>query len=135
MTFVIDASATLSWAFDDEAGSLSKRSLARLLEEGESAHAPLLWWIEIRAVLVANERRKRTTEQRSTAFLGLLSRLPITLHALPEEGALLSLARRCGLTVYDATYVELANRLSLPLLTLDRAMRLAAKAEAVEIVT
>lgn len=39
----------------------------------------------------------------------------------------LSLARRFKLSAYDATYLELALRLGLPLATLDRTLKAAAK--------
>lgn len=42
-----------------------------------------------------------------------------------------ALASRHRLTTYDATYLELAIRLALPLATLDRRMRAAASAEGV----
>jgi len=35
----------------------------------------------------------------------------------------LSLAQRCRLTLYDAAYLELAQRLRLPLASLDQALR------------
>ena len=39
--------------------------------------------------------------------------------------ATLRLAERCGLTLYDAAYLELAQRLELPLATLDQELRAA----------
>jgi len=44
---------------------------------------------------------------------------------------LLTLARRHRLTVYDAAYLELAHRDGLPLASLDRALRKAARASGV----
>lgn len=54
--------------------------------------------------------------------LRLLADLPLTVDAQTFEAAqaeTLSLARTYGLTVYDAAYVELAQRMALPLATLD----------------
>jgi hypothetical protein len=49
-------------------------------------------------------------EEDPTAFLGTLSRLPITVDRTPGED-ILALARRHRLTVYDAAYLdELARR-------------------------
>ena len=42
--------------------------------------------------------------------------------------ATLSLSERFSLTLYDATYLELAQRQNLPLATLDQELRAAAKA-------
>jgi predicted nucleic acid-binding protein len=47
--------------------------------------------------------------------------------------ATLRLADRFGLTIYDAAYAELAERLGLPLATRDRAMRKAADALTIEV--
>lgn len=46
--------------------------------------------------------------------------------AVPAWGATAALAARFQLTVYDAAYLELAQRLTLPLDTRDRALRAAA---------
>ena len=67
----------------------------------------------------------------SADFLRRLARLPIRLKALPDDDALMTLARKHRLTVYDAAYLELAKREALPLATLDRALEKAAIAEGV----
>jgi len=45
--------------------------------------------------------------------------LPIIVDRTPEEVSVRALARRHGLTVYDASYLELAQRSAAPLATLD----------------
>lgn len=97
----------------------------------DTAFAPEIWWYEVRNVLISAERRGRATEARSAAFLRALSRLPITVDHDPEQTVVLGLARRHGLTVYDAAYLELALRLRLPLATFDTALARAAEAEEV----
>jgi predicted nucleic acid-binding protein len=44
------------------------------------------------------------------------------------------LARQRSLTFYDASYLELAKRLDLPIATLDEAILKAARAEGVEMI-
>jgi predicted nucleic acid-binding protein len=63
--------------------------------------------------------------------LALLRRLPITPDANHAEAALLDLARRHRLTVYDAAYLELAHRERLALASLDDERRAAAGAEGI----
>ena len=46
---------------------------------------------------------------------------------------ILSLARTLGLSTYDASYLDLAMRLDLPLATLDAALANAAKKSGVQI--
>jgi predicted nucleic acid-binding protein len=53
----------------------------------------------------------------------------VTLDRSPDEAELLRLARRHGLTAYDASYLELARRDALPLATLDADLTRAARAE------
>ncbi len=51
----------------------------------------------------------------------------MTVDRSPEENTVLTLARKHRLTVYDASYLELAQRENLPLATLDQALQAAAK--------
>lgn len=118
MAFVVDASIAGAWALQDETAPLADACLTRLADE--PATVPALFWFEIRNLLVVNERRHRLTAEESSAFLGRLQRLPIGVDADPGSDGVLALARRHGLTVYDAAYLELARRLALPLATLDR---------------
>jgi predicted nucleic acid-binding protein len=52
----------------------------------------------------------------------------------PEEAGVLALARKHRLTVYDASYLELAQRETLPLATLDKDLARAARLERVSLV-
>jgi len=83
----------------------------------------------VRNTLLVNERRGRLTEADVAAFLRGLSRLGVTLDRTPDEAALLALARRHRLTVYDASYLELTQREGIPLATLDSELANAARAE------
>jgi predicted nucleic acid-binding protein len=93
---------------------------------------PALWWFEVRNVLVINERRSRITERETTRFLQEIADLA-AVDRSPDETAVMSLARRHRLTVYDAAYLELALRERLPLATLDSALAMAARSEGVAV--
>jgi len=96
---------------------------------------PALWWFELRNVLVVNERRRRLSEQATVDFLRLLSSdMTITIESVPDETAVMTLARRHRLTVYDAAYLELALRERLDLATLDENLAEAARREGVAVV-
>jgi predicted nucleic acid-binding protein len=129
MAFVLDASITACWAFRDE--DHPDASLALDQMRSEEAVVPCLWWFEVRNILVANERRRRIAESDSAAFLLNLSRLRIRVDREPVEGAVLVLARNQRLSVYDAAYLELAQREGLPLATLDANLQKAAAAAGV----
>jgi predicted nucleic acid-binding protein len=75
------------------------------------------------------ERRNRITGEQRQRLVTLLRELPVTLDAETTARAwteTAELAARLRLTVYDATYLELAHRLGLPLATLDHDLRTAA---------
>ncbi len=133
MAFVLDASITACWAFQDE--DHPDADLAFLRIRSEEAIVPCLWWFEVRNILVVNERRRRITESDTDAFLLNLSRLRILVDRVAAESSVLRLARTCRLSVYDAAYLELAQREKLPLATLDADLRKAAAGEGVALVS
>src|SRR3954447_10617981 len=132
MPLVIDVSVVAAWHFPDERTPESVSILARL--ESDHARVPALWWFEIRNVLLAGERRRRTVRQDAERFLDFLNSLPIEIAVLPEQSAVLHLARRHQLSFYDATYLELAQRERIPLATMARAVLWAAVTECVALI-
>ena len=129
MTLVIDASLTLSWYFEDERTPAADTLLDRVTSTG--AVVPSLWRLETANGLQVAIRRKRIDVAFRDRALTHLTRLPITVD--PETDAhawttTLQLADRFQLTLYDAAYLELAQRRALPLATLDSALRPAAEA-------
>lgn len=132
MPFVLDASITLAWAFDDEDYPDAVLALERIRKD--QGRVPSLWWYEVRNALIINERRRRLTELDTALFLRALSRLDIAVDPLPDEQRVLSIARRHGLTVYDAVYLELAQREEIPLATLDAKLVRAARTEKVRLI-
>jgi predicted nucleic acid-binding protein len=127
MPFVLDASIAACWVFQDEDHPRADLALARI--RTEEAIVPSLWWFEVRNILVVNERRKRIAESDTAGFLRGLSRLPIRVDRSPDESVVLRLARTHRLSVYDASYLELALREAVPLATLDADLAAAARAE------
>jgi len=132
MPFVVDASVTACWAFRDEDHPVADAALERL--RTDSAVTPGLWWHEVRNILVVNERRKRLDASEVTTFLRDITRLGISLDHAPKEGEALRLARTHRLSVYDAAYLELAQRLGIALATLDAELIRAARVEAVALI-
>jgi predicted nucleic acid-binding protein len=132
MPFVLDASVTACWGFTDEADPVADLALLRI--RSDDAFVPGLWWFEIRNILVINERRGRLTEAATAEFLDYLSGLRISVDATLAEAEILALARRHRLTVYDATYLHLAQRRGIPLATLDLELVRAARVEQVALI-
>src|SRR5271166_1333612 len=126
MSFVLDASICAVWALADESHPIAERAMELLRQE--AAIVPVIWWFEIRNVLVISERRKRITAEGSNAFLNFLEGFSIHPDGYRDEEAMLRFARKYQLSYYDAAYLEVANRNGLPLATLERALRIAAEA-------
>ena len=122
---VVDPSAILGVAMDDEEADFAGAVLDEIRRGG--AWAPSIFWYELRNVLVVNERRGRVSKEQTAAFLAAVEELPIEIPRLPGEAVLLDLARKFGLSVYDAAYVELAVQRAAPLATLDAKLRRAAE--------
>jgi predicted nucleic acid-binding protein len=127
MPFVLDASVAACWAFDDEDHPIAALALENI--RSEEARVPGIWWFEVRNTLIVNERRGRLTEGDTSAFLRSLARLGVSIDRSHDEERILTLARRHQLTVYDASYLELAQREAMPLATLDADLARAATAE------
>src|SRR5579863_468071 len=119
MALVVDASVAAAWAFKEEHATAE---LAFVRIQTEEAVVPALWWYELRNVLLIGERRGRLREEETVQFLRDLARLSVAIDNSPDELAVMMLARKHRLTVYDAAYLELAVRERLPLATLDRAL-------------
>ena len=132
---VVDSSVTLTWCFEDEQTAASLALLEQVVEHG--AVAPTVWPLEVLNALVMAERRKRVDAAQRQRLTGFLRDLPIALDgetAAQAWSATVQLAERHRLTVYDAAYLELAQRRGLPLASLDNGLRAAAEAVGVALV-
>jgi predicted nucleic acid-binding protein len=127
-SFVVDCSIAMAWLFHDEATPKTSALLNRLATE--AALVPAWWFVEITNVLAMAERKGRITARQSDAFIADLSKLGIERDNQAPDRAfthLLALCRTHRLTSYDAIYLDLAIRRSLPLATLDEDLRKAAR--------
>ncbi len=134
MSLVLDSSITLAWAYSDEMTE-PVMQIFELLTQG-GAWVPALWRLEVANVLEMGVRRKRHDKNFRDATLADLAQLPIQADPQTDQqawSATLRLAERHQLTLYDAAYLELALRRSLPLATLDEDLREAAGKEKVRV--
>jgi predicted nucleic acid-binding protein len=134
VSLVLDCSAVLAWVHGDERTPEIEAVLDRVVEKG--AIAPHLWHLEVANSLTAAVRRKRVTQAFRDDVLRDLAELNICVDdetAANAWGASVRLADLYGLTLYDAAYLELAQRLRLPLATLDADLAKAARAAGVEV--
>ena len=127
---LILSSVTLAWDYSND-GTKAVHSTFDLVAES-GAWVPALWRLEVVNILEIAVRHGRNDTAFRDGTLSDLALLPISLDPESERhawGAILRLAERHRLTVYDATYLELAKRCGLPLASLDAGLRAAAGAE------
>lgn len=108
-----------------------------LLFKGNQAIVPPLWLYEVVAVISKAQRRGILPSVKAQRFLENLQTLGILVEDV-VQGRILhdvrALAVRYGLAGYDASYLELAKRKTIPLATLDDDLRSAAIAANVALV-
>jgi uncharacterized protein (TIGR03382 family) len=101
-----------------------------VIVEGAAIEVPALWPLEVaNALAVLVRRRKLTEEERQTA-LGWLRALPVRIdHEMASLAfsRLSELASALQVSVYDAAYLELAQRRRLVLACTDGPLRKAAR--------
>ena len=129
---VLDASIAAAWLLDDEADPGASLAMDAVRHEG--GFVPQLWQYEVGNELVVAARRGRLPEREAIARLTTLGRLPISTDDAPDIHKAMDLAIAHGLSLYDAAYLELGRRHSLPLATLDRSLARAALAEGLEVI-
>lgn len=134
MSLVLDSSVTLAWIYPDEVSDGLRRIFNLVSVNG--AWVPSLWRLEVANALQIGIRRKRIDASFRSATLADLDKYDIAVDDQTDAfawTATLQLADRFGLTLYDAAYLELAQRRLLPLATLDQPLRAAAAAAGVDL--
>lgn len=124
MSLVLDSSATLAWIYNDETTDAIRALFDQVADAG--AVVPALWRLEVANSLAVAVRRGRIDAEFRRAALADLALLDITTDQHTDShawGETLSLADRFRLTIHDAAYLELAQRRTLPLASLDQELR------------
>lgn len=133
MSFVLDNSVVSGWLLSDQAGTYTDAIAQRL--QAVRAIAPPLLPLEYTNVLRTACKRQKIIGAQAHEMLAMLARLPIDIDtSSPSAAQLLDLALRYDLTSYDAVYLDLALRRSLPIATQDQALAHAAVVAGVGVV-
>ncbi len=130
MALVLDASVTAALLLPDEFDVATRYAGAL---HSDSVFVPWIWWFEVRNVLLLAERRGRIEQDETAEALHALSALNLLIDIDPDETMIFALARSRGITIYDASYLELAIRQQATLATEDKKLRAAAAAESIDV--
>lgn len=126
--FVADASVAVAWVHPAQATSQTEAMLDAIAD-GATLEVPSLWPLEVANALIVLVRRKKLREDERQVALGWLRGLRLRID---EQMASLAFARLSELaathhlSVYDAAYLELAQRRALVLGCKDGPLRTAA---------
>ena len=128
---VLDASLVLASLLPDEANATQANAALEHLGDG-TAFVPSLWVSEVANALIVASRRGRIPASSIDGLLDDAAALPLVID--PADPAILwtgplTLALRHRLTLCDATYLDLALRLGVPLASFDATLRASAAAE------
>jgi predicted nucleic acid-binding protein len=127
----------LAWQFrrvDSAEILLAEKALEQL--SSVTTTVPTLWYAEVANGVLRGERQGMILPTQTAFFLNELSEAEIVADEISpraRQAVVLDLARVHGLTVYDATYLELAIRRAATLATFDRKLAGAARAAGVRV--
>ena len=133
--FVADASVAIGWVHPAQS-TTETDAMLEAIGEGATLEVPALWPLEVaNALAILVRRRKLTAEERQSALGwlgGLRTRIDHEASALAFS-RLSELADLHQLSVYDATYLELAQRRGLMFGCKDGPLRKAAKRSGIQL--
>ncbi|MBD2312676.1 type II toxin-antitoxin system VapC family toxin [Desertifilum sp. FACHB-1129] len=118
---VVDASVCIKQFVPDPLSDKAQQLFAHLANPQNEIYIPDLFYIESANTLWRYVRAGQLTAsqvQANLATLKALSLQVVSMAELMEEAVNIAIA--CGISAYDASYVALSQRVSAPLLTLDR---------------
>ena len=133
--FIADASVAIGWVHPSQA-TMQTSAMLDAIAEGATLEVPALWPLEVANALTVLVRRRKLTEQERQSGLGFLRQLRLRVdHEMASLAfsRLSDLAAAHQLSVYDAAYLELAQRREIVLGCKDGPLREAAKKSGVKL--
>jgi len=120
--FVLDTSAAMALVLQDEEGARIEKEIDDLLSGNGQIFVPSLFWYEVGNTLTTAFRMQRISLEQLRGIETDISELPISTDSLPDLAVRMrirEIAVNRGLTYYDASYIELAERYRVRLLSFD----------------
>ena|SRR5579862_2132690 len=120
--YVVDTSVFAKWILS---GEPYEETALKLKEDNVKAlvslHSPSISLYELGNVLWKAVRKARVSSDDALKALEAITSMRLNFHELNQDdiSQTFKIANLLNLTVYDASYVHLSNKLSMPLLTAD----------------
>jgi len=127
---VVDNSVAIRWFIEDQATDYSRR-VFDIVEAGNFLHVPALWLSEFCNVIRRMEIAKHLNGKQAASIIALASLLPVHEITTPNLPEIYRLAKKHGLSGYDATYLAAALSVNAPMATQDDDLSKAAVAEGI----
>ena len=120
--FIIDCSSTISLFLPDE---MNNDYTNKLYDSFKNSFCvvPSLWCYELSNVLLSSKKRNRIDDKQINEIVNLIYDLPIEIENINFcyiQNNIFNIANDNNLSVYDASYLELAIRFNCSLATLDK---------------
>jgi predicted nucleic acid-binding protein len=131
---VLDASVAIAWCATNQATPLSRAALVQVIAHG--ALVPASFWHEVFHGLARLNRRGLVTQADIETFANDVLDLDFSIDPARDTKEMIELylfSRTTSLSIYDASYLELAMRSGLPLATGDRTLAAVARSNNVTI--
>jgi predicted nucleic acid-binding protein len=130
---VVDASSIGAFLLPDEGGAMAERVHA--VAADSLFRVPPHWPLEVMSLILKAQRQRRiTVAQRDLAHSAALILFQAArIEATVPAAAVVEIALRYNISIYDAAYLELAKRHELALLTGDGPLRGAATRASVKV--
>jgi len=118
---VVDSSVAVKWLIPEEYSHLALKLLKDFAEGAIELHAPLLLKYEVCNALRTYASRNIIAAESTYKLYDIFSQIEVNYHEPSWESLQTSLkqALEYGITVYDATYITLAQELDAALITAD----------------
>jgi len=120
--FIIDCSSTISLFLPDEINNDYTNKLYDSFKNNVCI-VPSLWCYELSNVLLSSKKRNRINDNQINEIVNLIYDLPVEIENINFcyiQNNIFNIANDNNLSVYDASYLELAIRFNCSLATLDK---------------
>ena len=123
---IVDNSVVVAWLYPGQATAYTERLLER--SGSSTLHASFIWPAEFANAASVMVKRGILTDELGAEMIRMVDAFDLVVDRTPADlRQIYQISRRYGLSAYDASYLELAIRLKLPLATRDAALKKASQ--------